>query len=39
MNDIIFHAWLAFMLFTCGGCLEVIRRLCRRARISRGNLE
>lgn len=39
MNDILFHLWLLFILVVCGGCLEVIRRLARRGRISRGNLE
>lgn len=39
MSDILFHLWMVFILLVSGGSIEMIRRLRRRARISRGNLE
>lgn len=36
MNDILIHLWFSFLLITFGGCVEGIRRLCRRERITRG---
>jgi hypothetical protein len=36
LNDNLIHLWFAFLLIAFGGCLEGIRRLSRRERITRG---